>query len=232
MRTKPHPLWPWILAEILHSELGNTAWSPTYPLDILIAYTDSERALALAARLADQHGDARVRIAPAHCNLTDLVSADRPDIIIVDMGRPDRDSLDQLRSVAIARTPVMLFVDEDDPAFMEEVIDAGVMSYHVNASAIPDIKPILRSAIALYRQASARESRLITAETELADRRHIDAAKRLLIRRDRMSEPVAHRFLQRWAMENQVKLADIARALLDEAGRTESGAPEIREDRR
>jgi response regulator NasT len=183
-------------------------------LDILIADTDPDRAAMLAARLASQIGVDRVRIAPPRENLAMIVAAERPDIVIVDMARPDRDSLEHLRTIAAHPMPVMLFVDEDDPTFMEEAISAGVVSYHVNAASITDIKPILRSAIALYRHASAREVRLAAAEAELSDRRVIESAKRLLMRRDKLTEPAAHRFLQRRAMERQMRLADVARALL------------------
>lgn len=168
----------------------------------------------LAARLASQIGVDRVRIAPPRENLAMIVAAERPDIVIVDMARPDRDSLEHLRMIAAHPMPVMLFVDEDDPTFMEEAIGAGVVSYHVNVANITDIKPILRSAIALYRHASARELRLAAAEAELSDRRLIEQAKRLLMRRDKLSEPAAHRLLQRRAMERQMRLADVARALL------------------
>lgn len=187
-------------------------------MDILIADTDTVRAAALAARLAGQTGSGRVLVAPPDRNLAEVVGLERPDIVIVDMARPDRDSLEQVRSIAAQRTPVMLFIDEDDPDFMEEAIGAGVVSYHVNAANITDIKPILRSAIALYRHSRARETRLAAAEAELSDRRLVDDAKRLLMRRDRMSEPAAHKFLQRRAMERQMRLPDVARDLLRDNG--------------
>ncbi|MGC9268539.1 ANTAR domain-containing response regulator [Acidiphilium sp.] len=195
----------------------------TAGVDILIADTDPARAEALAARLAAQTGAGRIRIAPPRQNLADIVATERPDIVIVDMARPDRDSLEQLRSVTAQRTPVMLFVDEDDPVFMEEAISAGVVSYLVNAAAITDIKPILRSAIALYRHANLRETRLAVAEAELSDRRLIDGAKRLLMQRDKMTEPSAHRFLQRRAMERQMRLPEVARAILRDADRGDTG---------
>lgn len=186
-------------------------------VDILIAETDSVRAAALAVRL-EQMGVGRVRIAPPASNLADIVNTERPDLVIVDMARPDRGSPEQVRKVTASGVPVTLFVDEDDPAFMEAAITAGVVSYHVNAAVIADIRPVLRSAIALFRYARTREARLAAAEAELADRRRVDAAKRLLMRRDGMAEPVAHRFLQRRAMERQMRLPEVARALLREAG--------------
>ncbi len=188
-------------------------------MDVLIADTDSERAAMLAARITEDVAGARVRIAPPGRNLGELVQAERPDAVIVDMARPDRDSLEQVRDAAGHGAAVMLFVDEDDPDFMEAAISAGVASYHVNAAAIRDIKPILLSAIALFRRLREREARLAALEKEIEERRRIEAAKRLLMQRDGLSERAAHRFLQRRAMERQMRLADLARALLAEAGK-------------
>lgn len=187
-------------------------------MDILIADTDPERAAALAARIAEKLGNGCVRIAPAGRTLGELVRTERPDAVIVDMARPDRDSLEQVRDAAEGAA-VMLFLDEDDPEFMEAAISAGAASYHVNAAAISDLKPILRSAIALFRRSREREARLAALEREVEERQRIEAAKRLLMQRDGMSEPAAHRFLQRRAMERQMRLADLARALLAEAGK-------------
>ncbi len=181
---------------------------------ILIADTDRTRAEALAARLGAQTAGYLVQVAPSNLSLSSAVAELRPDVVIVDMARPDRDSLEQVRSATAQPAPVMLFVDEDDPNFMEEAIGAGVASYHVDIATIADIKPILRSAIALFRRGAERERRLAEAESALAERRLVDAAKRLLIQRDMMTEPAAHRFLQRRAMERQVRVAEVARALL------------------
>jgi two-component system, response regulator / RNA-binding antiterminator len=192
-------------------------------VDILIADTDPERASVLAARIAEDVAGARVRIAPPGRNLGELVQSERPDAVIVDMARPDRDSLEQVRGAAEQGAAVMLFLDEDDPDFMEAAVSAGVASYHVNAASIRDIKPILRSAIALFRRSREREARLAALELEVEERRRIEAAKRLLMRRDGMSEPAAHRFLQRRAMERQMRLADLASTVLGETGMGEAG---------
>jgi response regulator NasT len=117
-----------------------------------------------------------------------------------------------------------MFVDDDDPAFMEDAIAAGVSSYHVTGVDLPAIKPILRTATAFFRHTQHLAVRLAQAEEIIASRQTIDAAKRLLMTREGMSEPVAHRFLQRRAMDKQKKLAEIAALLLREheaTGKTE-----------
>jgi response regulator NasT len=115
--------------------------------------------------------------------------------------------------------PVLMFIDEDDPAFMEEAVAAGVSSYHVHGVEPPAMKTILRTATAVFQRMRALRDKLAEAEEQIAARQAVEAAKRVLMTQDKMSEPAAHRFLQRRAMDQQKKLADVAAALLRARGR-------------
>ncbi len=187
-------------------------------MKILLGDRDAARAAALGAALQAQDDAFSIILIGQGENLLDAVARAGPDVVIVDMTRPDRDGLDSLRQLHHQRpAPVLLFTDEDDPAFMEAAIEAGVSSYHVRGAALPEIKPILRTAIALFRRTQEMAARLAAAEAQIAARGAIDAAKRLLMKQDRLSEPAAHRLLQRLAMEQQKRLTDVAASLLDEA---------------
>jgi response regulator NasT len=184
-------------------------------LKILVADRDGNRAAALAAQLQAQDDAFSISLTFDGEFLLDAVQRTAPDIVIVDMDRADRDGLESVRALNVKPVlPVIMFVDDEDPAFMEEAIAAGVSSYHVTGVDIPAIKPILRTATAFFRRTQSLTTRLAEAEDLLATRQTIDAAKRLLMTRDAMSEPAAHRFLQRRAMDKQKKVADIAAQLL------------------
>lgn len=195
-------------------------------MKILVADRDGNRAEALAAQLQAQDESFCINFTLDDEILLDAVRRTEPDIVIVDMDRADRDGLESVRALNVQPTlPVIMFVDDDDPALMEEAIAAGVSSYHVTTVGLPAIKPILRTATALFRRTQLLTARLAEAEEIIATRQTIDAAKRLLMTRQGMSEPAAHRFLQRRAMDKQRKLADIAADLLRDhkaTGKTES----------
>lgn len=184
-------------------------------MKILLADRDPLRGSSLAAQLrAQDDAFTIIEVADAE-NLLEAVRRHLPDVVLVDMARPDRDGLDSLRALSAAQAlPVLLFVDDDDPGFMEEAIAAGVTSYHVYDVALPAIKPILRTAMAFFNRTRQLSTRLAEAEAEIAARQIIEAAKRLLMSREAMSEPAAHRFLQRRAMDQQKKLVEVAAALL------------------
>src|SRR5260221_10052536 len=129
---------------------------------------------------------------PAAGSLIDAVTAEAPDVIIVDMARPDRDALDDLRRISVDNPrPVVVFVDRDDRAFMEEAIAAGVSSYNVVTAAFPDVKPIVMAAVAIFRKyqqvaADLRQARAILIKPETIDR-----AKGLLMKQRNFGDPEA-----------------------------------------
>jgi response regulator NasT len=155
--------------------------------------------------------------------VADAVAEHRPDVVLVDMTRPDRDALEGLRVLARREPqPVVLFVDHDDPAFMEDAIAAGVLSYNVGTVSPAEVKPVLRAAVALFRRDQVTRAALREAETKLQERELLDRAKALLMRARQMTEAQAHRWLQRQAMEAGKRLPEIARALIDGEGTNNS----------
>ena len=183
---------------------------------VLLADDNAERAGALARVLAADPGIDVVSMRKGEL-LADAVAALAPDIVLVDMARPDRDALDGIRQVT-ARDPhpIVLFVDEDDPNFMEEAIGAGVSSYNVLGVPPPDVKPILRAATALFRRHQEASDGQVQAETQLKEREIVDRAKAILIRERRLGEPEAYRWLRKQAMTSGKRIADVARILVRE----------------
>jgi response regulator NasT len=183
-------------------------------LKLLLADSEGERARRLQARLREI-GDAVVVHVAGAGSLLDAVRLTAPDVIIVDMARPDRDALDDLRRVnAVNPRPVVMFVDRDDRAFMEAAIAAGVSSYNVVGTAFPNIKPIVMAAVAIFRKYQRVSADLHQARTSLMEREAVDKAKALLMRRRRIDEPQAYRWLRRKAMNENKRIVDIAAELL------------------
>ena len=187
-------------------------------MKVLLADANAGRAQAVERGLREA-GATEVSILGAGESLYDAVMAQRPDVVLVDMARPDRDSLDGVREVAAREPrPIVMFVDRDDPAFMEAAIAAGVSSYNVVGSALPEIKPIIQAAVALFRRYHAIEGRLRQAEARLEEQAVIQKAKTVLMRRQGVGEPEAHRWLRKRAMNRGKRIAEIAAEVLAEHG--------------
>ena len=187
-------------------------------MKVLLADDETARAQALIEVLSADAGVEVIRVPPGS-DIIDMIAARQPDVVIVDMARPDRDALDGVRQISAQDPrPIVLFVDEDDPGFMEEAIAAGVSSYNVPGTPPPDVRPILRSAVALFRRHQQAQEQLHRSEARLAERAAIDRAKALLIRERRLSEPEAYRWMQRQAMRRGRRIAEIARDVLQQHG--------------
>lgn len=145
------------------------------------------------------------------------------------MALPDRDALEGIRAVSDGR-PIVMFAGSDDPAFAEEAIAAGVCSYNLSGVALADVRPILSAAIALFRRHRRVESELMEAKAKLDERRLIERAKAILMQGRRMSEPEAYRWLQKRAMDENRKLAEIVMDVIEQnalpaTGRSERKVP-------
>ena len=189
-------------------------------MKILLADDDATRAGALTKVLSADAGLTILR-PEAGMLLADAVAILEPDIILVDMARPDRDALEGIRVVAAnAPRPIVLFVDQDDPQFMEEAIVAGVSSYNVLGVPPPDVKPILRAAAAMFRHHQTARTDLRQAELRLREREVVDRAKAILIKERRTTEPEAYKLLRKRAMSSGRRIPDVAEEIVkDDANR-------------
>jgi two-component system, response regulator / RNA-binding antiterminator len=147
--------------------------------------------------------------------LVSQIEAFAPDVILMDLGNPQRDELEELFAVsrALAR-PVAMFVDQSDDAAMEAAIDAGVSAYVVDGLKAERIQPIVHLAIKRFNAFARLKVELAEARTALAERNAVDAAKALLMKRRGLDEPAAYAALRKAAMDSGRRMADVADALL------------------
>ena len=184
-------------------------------MKVLLADENSQRAGALA-RLLESDATLNVILLGNDLSLIDAVRYHTPDIVLVDISRADRDALDSVRALSASdiEKPVALFVDEDDESLMEDAFAAGICSYNVLDTPVRDVKPLLRSAIALYRRFRKTNAELVAARKTLSDREAIDRAKLLFMKQERCREEEAYRWLRKQAMEHSRKISDIAKDYL------------------
>lgn len=138
-----------------------------------------------------------------------------PDIVLIDLGNPSRDVLEEYFTVsrALAR-PIAMFVDESDDDAIAASIDAGVSAYVVDGLAAHRIRSILDLAVRRFAAFARLQNDLADARGKLAERENVDAAKRILMQSKGVSEPEAYAELRRKAMSSNRRIADIAEAVV------------------
>ena len=179
-------------------------------LKVLLIDSDAERARKLTLALNDA-GFVDVSQADGGADLVETVRRVAPDLVVIDMALPDRDALEGVRALsANAPKPIVMFADKEDPAFVDEAIAAGVCSYNLSGVSNREMKSIVASAVALFRRYNRIETELAAAQAALEERRLIERAKAALMAKRGIAEPAAYRWLQRTAMNENRKIAQVA----------------------
>ena len=139
----------------------------------------------------------------------------QPDVVLIDLGNPSRDVLEEYFAVSRALAkPIAMFVDESDVDAIAASIDAGVSAYVVDGLSTGRIRPLVDVAVRRFNAFSRMQSDLAEARGQLAERENIDRAKRLLMNSKGLSEPEAYKELRSQAMRSSKRIAEVAEALV------------------
>jgi response regulator NasT len=138
-----------------------------------------------------------------------------PDVILIDLENPSRDTLEQMFQVSRAvRRPVAMFVDHSDTASIQASVDAGVSAYIVDGLKKQRIKSILDLCVSRFNAFSKLQNDLERARSDLDHRKEIDRAKGILMKLKNLSEDDAYRLMRGKAMRENKKLVDIAKSII------------------
>ena len=143
------------------------------------------------------------------------ISALDPDIIVIDLENPSRDSLEQMFQVSRAvRRPIAMFVDQSDSSMIQASVDAGVSAYIVDGLKKERIKPILDLCVSRFNACSKLQDELDRTKNALEERKVIDRAKGILMKLRNLTEEEAYALMRRAAMNENKKIAEVAQAVL------------------
>jgi len=150
--------------------------------------------------------------------LLDRIAALAPDVIIIDLESPSRDTLEQMFQVsrAVAR-PVAMFVDQSDTAMINAAIDAGVSAYVVDGMKKERVKAVLDVTISRFNAFTKLKEELEFVKSQLDDRKAIDRAKALVMKAKAIPEDQAYAMMRKAAMNENKKIVEIARSIITAA---------------
>ena len=174
-----------------------------------------------AAILADglrEAGLTHVELIPETHNLLARIYALDPDVIVIDLESPSRDTLEQMFQMSrVVKRPVAMFVDQSDAASIQAAVDAGVSAYIVDGLKKERITNILDLCISRFNAFSRLQSELDRAKDALEERKVIDRAKGMLMKVKGLSEEQAYALLRKTAMNENKKIVEIAQSLITAA---------------
>jgi AmiR/NasT family two-component response regulator len=186
-------------------------------MNVLIAEDDPVVALGLSERLRSLGhnpigpvGDGEQAVAEAKASL--------PDLYLFDIEMPTLDGL--AAAVQLAgegyRRPVVIVTGVDDPSLVERSIASGVSAYLTKPIDTRELDAALKLAAARHAEFEALEAEVGKAQQALEDRKLVERAKGLLMSALQLSEQDAFRRLQITARERNLRLAEVARRIVEQ----------------
>ncbi len=172
-----------------------------------------------AAILEQALSDAGHRIIARLSSTLDLpqqVHALQPDVVIIDLDSPDRDTLENMSIVTRDNPrPIILFSSQDDSDTIQKAVRAGVSAYVVDGLSAKRVRPIIDVAIARFREFQAMRIELEKTRDQLSERKLIERAKGLLMKQRGFDEDQAYQALRKLAMDRNQRLIQAAQNVID-----------------
>lgn len=180
-------------------------------LKVLLVDDNRGRGAMIEQALLDSPDDYQVLRPETEANLIRLVENFMPDVIIIEVDSPSRDTLEHLAIInELNPKPVVMFAEDNDRQLIGKAVRSGVSAYVVDGLSHHRVINILEVAIARFREYQALKEELVQTKNKLADRKIVEKAKGLLMTQKQVSEEEAYKALRKMAMDKGITLAEVA----------------------
>ncbi|MBE2318671.1 ANTAR domain-containing protein [Solirubrobacter sp. CPCC 204708] len=191
---------------------------------VLVAEDDPIIALGLASRLRAMGHEV---LGPVATVVEARELADGADLYLFDVDLADGDGIELARSLSEdgPRRPVVILTGLDAPEVLDRSIAAGVLAHLTKPVDDRQLEAALRLAAARSAELEALRAEVDSTRQALADRKVVEQAKGLLISGLGLTEPEAFARIQTTARQRNLRLVDVARAIVDQRALYEKGRP-------
>ena len=147
--------------------------------------------------------------------LVKLCKETRPDLVITDIKMPDMDGIDAASEVYKDNpVPVILVSAYHDDELIQRAEADHVLAYLVKPIKQADLVPAIGLAMRRFEQFQALRKEAADLRQALEDRKLIERAKGILMKRGSLDEAVAFRNMQKLASDKNRKLVEIAKIII------------------
>ncbi|APH03087.1 MULTISPECIES: ANTAR domain-containing response regulator [Janibacter] len=181
---------------------------------VLLAEDEALIRLDLAEMLTDAGYDV-VGQASNGEEAVSLAESLQPDLIIMDVKMPVMDGLQAAETIGEKRIcPVIMLTAFSQKELVERARDAGVMAYIVKPFTVSDVTPAIEVATSRWAELKALESEVADLGERLETRKAVEKAKGVLMKKLKISEAEAFRWIQKTAMDRRLGMREVADAVV------------------
>jgi two-component system, response regulator PdtaR len=181
-----------------------------------IAVADDERDMRdYFQRVLPMTGHSVVAVAETGRQLVEQCRSTLPDLVITDIKMPDMDGIQAAEIINREQeVPFILVSAYHSPELIERAEADCIFAYLVKPIKQADMQPAIAVAMRRFDQLKALRKEAGDLRQALNDRKIIERAKGIMMRRLGLTEPDVFHRLQKLASHRNRKLVDIAQAIL------------------
>ena len=140
------------------------------------------------------------------------------DLLVINVSTPGKLLLNQLNNITEWRSlPIVMFADRSESPIINAAVKAGVSAIVVDGLARHRIRPVLDVAIARFEETSVLRLELRTSRENLENRKLVDQAKAIIMKRKKMDEDGAYKELRSMAMNQNMRIHEVAKNIVSVA---------------
>ena len=188
----------------------------TAALNVVVVEDDPTVRLFLKETLEKQMGHKVVGEADNGTDMVRSVLELEPDVVIFDIHLPRLNGLDALRQIYQERIVAAVAITADrDQHLVRRALEEHVLAYLVKPVEAHQLGPALLVAWARFEELRQLADENASLKQNLQNRKTIERAKGVLMKRHRWSEAEAFRRLQRGAMNRRTTMVELAQSILN-----------------
>ena len=184
---------------------------------VLVAEDDATVLAMLAEQLTTAGHQVIARVATGRAAVEQAALL-APDVVVLDVHMPDGSGIDAAKEIIAARPGTgVVFVTGDQDASLadDEVASTAAVAFLPKPTPRALLDATVRLAAARARDLTSARATAAAARQQLDDRKLIERAKGILMRRTGSTEQEAYRILQRTSQDRATPMVKIAQAVLD-----------------
>jgi response regulator NasT len=187
----------------------------TSPLKVVVVEDDATIRQFLKESL-QALGHEVVGEAATGTDMVRTVLAVEPDVVVFDIHLPGLNGLDALRQIYQERVVAAVAITADrDQDLVRRALEEHVLAYLVKPVEAHQLGPAMLIARARFEELRDLAEENASLRQTLQNRKVIERAKGVLMKRHRWTEAEAFRRLQRGAMNRRVAMVDLAQEVLN-----------------
>ncbi len=188
------------------------------PLIRVLVAEDDENARALLVELLRELGHDVVAEVGTGEQAIASARASRPDVVLLDVHMPGQSGIQAAEAIAneVDEAGVVLLTGDSSLSLSDrDAVATSAIAFLAKPASPRVIDSTVRLAARRARELVKARRDVIAARRELENRKIIERAKGILMRRTGSSEQEAYRILQRTSQDRGEPMVDIARAVID-----------------